>query len=293
MEFNAFCAECLLTKRLNDYPAGADPALVAEYQRRVRAIVSGDPKETSPEKDYLIYVAHDAVFGQRQDFGPIKRHFNALMLQLEPMMIEGVRAASDPLRRAIQYAMTGNFIDFAVLDGVDEAALRRMIDESADFPVDDRLLDAFRAEIMRAKRLTYIVDNCGEIVMDKVLVRVMGEMDPGLEITAVVKGGPIVNDATREDAAQVGLDALAKIVDTGCPIAGVPERRVSDACRDALNGADILVSKGQANYETLCGCGLNLFYIFMCKCRLFMDRFHVPQFSGLIVRERQEAAPCP
>jgi len=65
----------------------------------------------------------------------------------------------------------------------------------------------------------------------------------------------------------------------------VPEGRVSEMCRRAMDEADVLISKGQANYETLCGCGLNIYYIFMCKCRLFMDRFHVPQFAGLIVRE--------
>lgn len=285
MEINAYCAACLLGKRLNDHPADADPKLIEAYQRRVRAIIEDNPHETSPEKDYEIYVAHDEIFGKSQDFGPIKRHFNTLMLQLEPVMLKGAAGADDPLRRAIQYAMTGNFIDFAAMDSVDENHLRKLIDGAADFPIDDGLLDDFRREILGAKRLVYILDNCGEIVMDKVLMRVMREINPALEITALVKGGPIVNDATIEDAEQVRLNEIAKIMDTGCPIAGVPEGRISDACRAAMNGADVLVSKGQANYETLCGCGLNLFYIFMCKCQLFMDRFNVPQFSGLIVRE--------
>lgn len=285
MEINAYCAACLLGKRLNDHPADADPKLIEAYQRRVRAIIEDNPHETSPEKDYEIYVAHDEIFGKSQDFGPIKRHFNTLMLQLEPVMLKGAAGADDPLRRAIQYAMTGNFIDFAAMDSVDEKHLRKLIDGADGFPIDDELLDDFRREIMGARRLVYILDNCGEIVMDKVLMRVMREINPALEIIALVKGGPIVNDATIEDAEQVRLNEVAKIMDTGCPIAGVPEGRISDACRAAMNGADVLVSKGQANYETLCGCGLNLFYIFMCKCQLFMDRFNVPQFSGLIVRE--------
>ena len=285
MEINAYCAACLLGKRLNDHPADADPKLIEAYQRRVHAIIEENPHETSPEKDYEIYVAHDEIFGKRTDFGPIKCHFNALMLQLEPVMLKGVAGAEDPLRRAIQYAMTGNFIDFAAMDSVDEGHLRRLIGEADGFPIDDGLLNDFRREIMGAKRLVYILDNCGEIVMDKVLMRVMREINPALEIFALVKGGPIVNDATAEDAEQVRLAEIATVIDTGCPIAGVPEGRISAACRAAMEGADILVSKGQANYETLCGCGLNIFYIFMCKCQLFMDRFNVPQFSGLIVRE--------
>ena len=288
MEINAYCAACLLGKRLNDHPADADPKLIEAYQRRVHAIIEENPHETSPEKDYEIYVAHDEIFGRSQDFGPIKRYFNALMLQLEPVMLAGVQASDDPLRRAIQYAMTGNFIDFAAMDNVDEDHLRRLIDEVRDFHVDDGLLESFRRELTGAKKLVYILDNCGEIVMDKVLMRTMRALNPALEITALVKGGPIVNDATAEDAEQVRLAEIATVIDTGCPIAGVPEGRISEACRAAMAGADVLVSKGQANYETLCGCGLNIFYIFMCKCQLFMDRFHVPQFSGLIVRERFE-----
>ena len=196
-------------------------------------------------------------------------------------------AASDPLRRAVQYTMTGNFIDFAALDSVDEGKLRQLIAESADFPVDDGLLESLRNDILSAKRLAFIHDNCGEIVMDKALMGVMGEINPGLEITAIVKGGPIVNDVTAEDAEQVNLTAVAhRITDTGCPIAGMPERRISEACRAVLNASDVIISKGQANYETLCECGLNTYYIFMCKCQLFTDRFNVPLFSGLIVRER-------
>lgn len=285
MEMSEYCAACLLRKRLNDHPADADPKRIEAYRRRVRAIIEENPHETSAEKDYEICVAHDEIFGASMDFPAIKRHFNDLMLQLEPVMRAGVARAEDPLRRAIQYAMTGNFIDFAAMDSVDEGQLRRLMDEGGGFPVEDKLLDGFRREIMGSRRLLYILDNCGEIVMDKVLMRVLRAINPAMEITALVKGGPIVNDATREDAAQVRLSEVARVMDTGCPIAGVPEGRISEACRAAMREADVIVSKGQANYETLCGCGLNIFYIFMCKCQLFMDRFNVPQFSGLIVRE--------
>ena len=283
---NAYCNACLLGKRLNDIPAGASPEAVAEYQRRVHEIIEEHVDWSSPEKDYAINCTHEALFGPLKDFGPIKAHFNALLMGMLPMMLEGIRAAEDPLRRAVQYAMTGNFIDFAAMDSVDEGRLRRLIAESDRIPVPEDVLAALRRDVMRARRLTCIVDNCGEIVADRVLMRELREMNPSLEVTAVVKGAPIVNDATREDAEQVRLYEVAqRVVDTGVGIAGCPENRLSRACLDALDNADVLISKGQANYETLCGCGRNLFYIFMCKCQLFMDRFNVPQFSGIITRE--------
>ena len=288
MVINAYCTACLRDKWLNSIPAQAAPAARAAFRQRVLAIVDEAVRMSSPEKDYLLNEAYADAFGPKQDYTAIKRHFNALMLELEPAMLRGIDGADDPLRRAIQYAMTGNFIDFAAMDSVDEATLARLIDESDRIEIDDGLLDGFRAELSRARRLTCIADNCGELVMDKVLMKTIGQLNPALEITAVVKGGPIVNDATREDSGQVRLDEAAHhIVDTGCPIAGVPEGRISEACRRALYDADVLISKGQANYETLCGCGLNLYYIFMCKCRLFTDRFSVPLYSGIITRERE------
>lgn len=287
MQPNAYCNACLLGKRLDDHPADASPEAIQEYQRRVHEIVEEHPELTSPEKDRDITLAQEAVFGVSRDYGPIKRHFNALLMDMEPAMMSGVRGADDPLRRAVQYAMTGNFIDFAAMDSVDEDKLRALIADSDNIPIDDGVLEALRQEIQSAKRLTYIADNCGEIVMDRVLMATLLMLNPALEITAVVKGAPIVNDATREDAEQVRLDQVARhIVDTGCGIAGCPGNRLSAKCVDVLDTADVLISKGQANYETLCGCGRNLFYIFMCKCQLFMDRFNVPQFSGLLVRER-------
>lgn len=288
---NAYCDDCLMSKHLNDCPADAAPATVKAYQEEVRRIVLAHPELSSPEKDALLNAAHAAAFGVSKDFSPIKRHFNALMLALEPAMVSGVRASADPLRRAVQYAMVGNFIDFAAMDSVDEAKLEALIDESDAIPIDAQTLEALRRELMTAQNLTYIADNCGEIVADRVLMQTIRELNPSLRLTAVVKGAPIVNDATQEDAQQVRLCEVAhRVVDTGCGIAGCPEQRLSVSCVEALDNADVLISKGQANYETLCGCGRNLYYIFMCKCELFMDRFGVPRFSGILTREENEKA---
>ena len=287
MVINAYCAQCLEEKWLAKCPAGEGP-VAEDYRRRIHEIVS--VRDTSsPEKDYQAQRLWASLFGPVTDYGPVKRHFNALLMAMEPKLYAAAMAAPDPLRRAVQYAMTGNFIDFAAMDSVDEDTLQRLIGESDAIPMDGALLETFRASLTNARRLAYLTDNCGEIVMDRVLMRVIRTINPGIEITAVVKGGPVVNDATREDAAQIRLGGVARVADTGCPIAGVPEGRLSDACRRVMDEADVLISKGQANYETLCGCGLNIYYIFMCKCRLFMDRFNVPQFSGIITRESKEA----
>ncbi len=280
------CVECLLGKKLDDYPADAAPEAVSEYRRRLRALVENNTTLSSPEADCEMEKIYESLFGPRVDYGPIKRRFNELLLEREDDMRAGVAAAEDPLKRAIQYAMTGNFIDFAVLDNVDEAELSRLLDESASIDVDAETLARLKRQVRAARRLLFMTDNCGEIVMDKVLVEALGRFNPDMRIAVMVRGEPIVNDATLEDALQVGMDAVAdEIIGSGCGCAGNPLHRLSEEARRAIDAADVMIAKGQANYEALTGCGLNIFYIFMCKCQLFMDRFHVPQYTGMLTQE--------
>lgn len=286
MHMNPACVQCLLGKKLNDFPATATPEEAAEYRRRVLAAVEAGQELSSPEMDREIDLIHEDLFGYRVDYAPIKRHFNELLLTMEPALRAGVAAAEDPLERAIQYAMTGNFIDFAALGSVDEGELQRLLDRSGEISVDAQVLTALRRELSSARRLLFMTDNCGEIVLDKVLMRTIREQYPQLQIAAMVRGEPVVNDATLEDAEQVGLGEVAdRILGSGCGYAGNPLERLSEEALRAVRETDVLIAKGQANYEALNGRGLNLFYIFMCKCDLFMRRFGVPQFTGLLTQE--------
>ena len=280
------CVECLLGKKLDDYPADASPEAVSDYRRRLRALMENGTTLSAPEADCEMEKIYESLFGPRVDFAPIKRRFNQILLEREAEMRAGVAAAEDPLKRAIQYAMTGNFIDFAVLDSVDEAELSRLLDESASIDVDEATLERLKQQVRAATKLLFMTDNCGEIVMDKVLVEALGRFNPDMRIAVMVRGEPIVNDATLEDALQVGMDAVAhEIIGSGCGCAGNPLNRISKEARRAIDGADVMISKGQANYEALTGCGLNIFYIFMCKCQLFMDRFNVPRYAGMLTQE--------
>ncbi len=286
MHMNPVCAQCLLDKKLNAFPDTASPGQAAEYRRRVLAAVAAGGALSSPEMDREIDRIHEDLFGYRVDYAPIKRRFNELLLRMEPSLRAGICAAKDPLERAIQYAMVGNFIDFAAMDSVDEGELQRLLDRAGEISVDAGALAALRRALASARRLLFMTDNCGEIVLDKALMRTIREQCPQLEITAMVRGEPVVNDATLEDAEQVRLgEAAHRVIGSGCGYAGNPLERLSEEALRAVEDADVLIAKGQANYETLNGRGLNLFYIFMCKCDLFMRRFNVPRFTGLLTQE--------
>ena len=222
------------------------------------------------------------------DFTEIKRHSNALMLESEAEFESRVLASEDPLKSAVQYAMMGNFIDFSALDKVEESRLMELIDRAPDITVDEECLELLRERTEKARTLALITDNCGEIVMDKILLRQLLRLNPDLSVTVIVRGGPVANDATFEDAEQVGLTQFGRCIGNGNDTDGSAMRIMSREAREAITRADVVIAKGQTNYETLYGCACNVFYIFMCKSMLFMDRFKVPQFTGILTFEDPE-----
>ena len=109
---------------------------------------------------------------------------------------------------------------------------------------------------------------------------------PHLELTVMVRGEKALNDADREDAAQAGFDRIARVVDNGCGVAGTPLAYVSEEARKLLTEADVILAKGQGNFETMHGCGLNIYYAFLCKCDWFQKRFDMEKNKGMFVAER-------
>ena len=292
------CVSCLIKKQIDRYPASAPREQVLTYMRRLGQMMAELPDRTGgPAIMEAITDIRREVFGEaaqevEQDYGAIKTHFNALMMEVAAAEDLSARISSspDPLRTALGYAMTGNFIDFGAMDSVDEEKLRALLDESPDrispdLPAYAQLL----ADLSATRRLVLLTDNCGEIVMDKLLIETVRRLYPAPDITVLVRGGEVLNDATMEDAVQVGLDRLEGVttLGNGDRLAGTDLTRISHEARAAILGADLIIAKGQGNFETLRGCGLNIYYAFLCKCRFFADRFGVPVYTGMLVRERR------
>ena len=146
MKINEFCRNCLLRKNLQAYPPSASPEQAAAYQKEVRSILDRCSNLSAPEITEKMDNLRWDMFGERKDFSGIKQHFNDLMLSLEPHMEQQIRNAEDPLKRAVQYAMAGNYIDFAVVKNVSEDQLREKLDTAAGISIDPKILDDFRNE---------------------------------------------------------------------------------------------------------------------------------------------------
>ncbi|MBQ3079494.1 MAG: DUF89 family protein [Clostridia bacterium] len=286
MKINDCCEKCLLDKYMAKIPSSANETKKREYAKVLFEAVSESRMLSAPEVVEKIERVHARFFGPGQAYREIKRYFNQMMLSKEEMLYQKTSAASDPMKLAVQFAMAGNFIDFGAMKSVDEEKLNAFFDKADQTPLNAEVFSEFKDEIMKAKRLVFFTDNCGEIVADKVLMRVIKEMNPRIHITAVVRGFPALNDATLEDAEQVRLiECIDEILPNGTGVAGTVLSRLPKEADEAVKLADVCISKGQGNYESLCGCGLNLFYIFMCKCDLFADRFRVPLYGGVLTKE--------
>ena len=279
MRVNENCAACLLDKqvhRTND----------EGYLREVRRIIDGRTEEdTAPYLVYLFNLAYERRFGKGESYREIKRKFNDLVLSMEGAVRERIEAAPDPLAAALAFARVGNYIDFGAMNSVDEDTFLSLFDDAALSDRDRETYASFRRACAGAERFLLIGDNCGEIVLDRLFLEELKKAFPAQELTVMVRGGETFNDATAEDAAYAGLDRMARIVTNGSTIAGTICEHLPPESLRVLEEADVILAKGQGNYESLCGRGRHIFYSFLCKCELFTTRFQVPPLTGLFIEE--------
>ena len=288
VRLNSACVACLVGKYLTAAPAEAGEEKRLAYMQGVLRCVAEAPATCSaPELVEQFAALQETLFGVREDLTAEKTRFNRLIVALEPRLRERLRQAEDSLGLALRYAMLGNYIDFAAVERVDEERLFTMLEEAHTLPLDEGEYAALRQELSRARRLVYLTDNCGEIGLDKLLLEEILRAYPGLQAEAIVRGAPVQNDATQEDARQVGLDRVVPVSHNGTGIAGTCLHRISPEAKAKLDAADVILAKGQGNFETLRHCGRNVYYAFLCKCRMFAERFGVPLYTGMLVNDRR------
>lgn len=214
-----------------------------------------------------------------------KKQYNQKLLEMEESVIDDIEEAEDEFLAAIQYAVTGNYIDFGAMDDVSEDLLGELLENRSDVELNEEELVRLRRELEEAGSLVYITDNAGEIVLDKVFIKTLLKLYPKLNVTVVVRGFPTLNDALYEDAEMIGLTDIVKVMPNGTDVPGTPIDEVDPEVRRLIDDADLCIAKGQGNFETLHGCGRNIFYLFLCKCELFTRKFQAERFTPVLKNE--------
>lgn len=223
--------------------------------------------------------------GIRDPYERSKREYNQLLLGMEEELNGRIHEAEDLFAAAMQYVTVGNYIDFGALSDVNEEQLRELLEGCGQLRLNPEETEHFREELGRARELLYITDNAGEIVLDKIFIKVLKELYPKLQVRVLVRGEPVLNDATKADAEMVGLDRVAEVISNGTGIPGTEYRQISAEARACMDQADLCLAKGQGNFESLRECGKNIYYLFLCKCDLFVERFQVERLTPAFVNE--------
>ncbi len=263
-----------------------DKNKLAGFKSEVKTLCKNAPQNyCAPLLMRDINGLHFKIFGKDLDYSREKALFNGKLLSLEEQIFNKVKADKNPVERALKFAMAANYIDFARLSDLDENAVSYVLCAAEKAKPQKTAFEKLKNLLKSAKTLCYLHDNCGEIVLDKIFIRTIKALYPDIKVYSVVRGLPIINDVTREDAAFVRLESYAEIVDNGTGIPGTYLKEVSPRVKQLLSSCDIIISKGLGNLETLYGEGYRVFYCFMCKCEHIAKRFNSPLWSAVFTEE--------
>lgn len=254
------CYPCFLRQALSAARrVDADDEQIQTVMVEVLDLLRDIPADTTPPE--MAYHVHHIVRAEAEAEDPYceaKAKSTRQALALYPQLVSEVDKSDDHLATAIRLSIAGNIIDLAVGDDYDLwESLTRVLEQP--FAIDDR--PALRAALADAEFVLFLADNAGETVFDRVLVETLDA-----PVTYAVKGGPILNDATWDDARAAGLDEIATIVDTGVDAPGTILDLCSPAFQSLFASAPVVIAKGQANYETLSTADPKVFCLLQIKC---------------------------
>ncbi len=291
MKIHLECMSCFVRQTLESVQMASDDPIVHErVLRRVLAELSEiDMRRTPPEMARQIHRLIRAETGCADPYREIKQRFNRYALSVLPDLERRVRTAEDRLEMAVRLAIAGNVIDFGVHGHINEDHVRDEVDQVASAPLNGNV-DELRTALSHARTVLYLTDNAGEIVFDRVLMQEIGRGESAPKITACVKGHPVLNDATLEDAREARLIELADVIDNGLDVPGTIVKDSSPALQDAFREADVVIAKGQGNFETLNESSRPVFFLFKAKCPLIARLVDRPQGSLMLVASPASAS---
>ncbi len=279
MKSSVKCLDCIVTQGnkvaemvTNDFKLRK---IINEELNKYIDKLNSQPLSDSPAiLSTPIYYLIRELTGVADPFKQSKLIQNKNALLLYPDMIKLVYNSNNPLHTAAKISVIGNIIDCGINASITKLENELEEEIKLDFAIDD--FNIFEEKLKTAKDLLFITDNAGEIVFDKLFIQIIKNYFPNLKIYVAVKSGPILNDATIEDASMIKLDEFSEIVTTGSDYIGIPFEYVSEDFKSLMEKVDIIISKGQGNYETLDNTLSKIFFLLKAKCPVIAEDIDVP-----------------
>ncbi len=218
--------------------------------------------------------------GQADPYRELKDRMNRIALDLLPALTDSARRRPDPREAVVRLAIAGNLLDAGSKLRLAPEDLPARLNGIWDMPLVGSVADLFRAAI-NARHILYLADNAGEIVFDRLLIEAL----PIEKVTVAVRGSPVINDATMEDAEMAGIPNIVPVISNGSDAPGTLVEECSQEFRDVFNRADLILAKGQGNYETLSETNKRIFFLLSVKCPLIAAEIGAT-VGDLIVHQR-------
>jgi damage-control phosphatase, subfamily I len=232
------------------------PVMARETQRLLRVLMESDDP-------YL-----------EQKIGDTRR-----ALALLPKLYAAIENSSSPFRTAVQFSLAGNAIDFGAANGWD-ASVGKTYDDALKRRINVREVSRLEVALLKARNVLFLTDNCGEIVFDRPLLDQMGAE----KVTLAVRGKPVINDATLDDAERSGLTERFRVVSNGSDVPGTWLEDCSEEFQGLFESADLVLAKGQGNYESLSAVRRRVWFLFMVKCSFVAKQIGMPVGAYAICR---------
>jgi uncharacterized protein with ATP-grasp and redox domains len=286
MKLNLDCIPCFQRQALQAVRfISDDEELHQKVLREVaKKLLESNWDATPPELAHEVHRIVKRLTNENDPYKEVKKESNDSVLKMYPALQKQVEESSDPLRTAVRLAIAGNIIDFGPLQNFNlEDTVREVLKKQ--FAIDD--YEQLTEKIRDAETLLFFTDNAGEIGFDKLLVETILKTKKLEKIRFVVKGGPIINDATLEDAVYMGLCDLpnAEFLKMSNGEAGTGPERNSQTVKDWIKKHDLAISKGQGNYEGLSEHN-SLFFLLMAKCPVIASDLGV-KVGDIILKYKQ------
>jgi len=267
------CLPCLFRQTLDAVRrVSDDPAL---YERVVREVAgwvcTADLRLPPPVMAQRMHRFLREVTGIADPYANAKTRDNALALSLLPELREQLAVSPDPLLLAVRLAIAGNLIDLGPKHDLSAEEILRSIRQVLEEPFSGDV-ETFRQAAENAEDILYLADNAGEIVLDRLLVEALGPA----RVTVAVRGAPVINDATIDDARAAGMHEIVRVISNGSDAPGTVLEECDAGFRERFAQADLVISKGQGNFETLSAAPRDICFLLKVKCPVVASNVGLP-----------------
>lgn len=254
------CVPCFINQTLRMLKSHESPHQEQVLKEVLRILADADFNSSPPELTRKVFDVFEKYYGHTDIYRDIKKESNSYILSMYKELAGIVESSLDPFDTAMRLAIAGNVIDF----GANHKFTNDIIHHDIKSALSANGLSSqeLKAEVNKAQNILYLGDNAGEIVFDKLFVTQF----PKGKVKFAVRGKAVLNDALMEDAQMAGLTEIVEVISNGTGLPGTVLKYCSPEFREVFDNADLVISKGQGNYETLNGTDKNIFFLLKVKC---------------------------